>query len=168
MNIEKYKDIFLDRDGVINEVVIRNGSISSPRSFKEFKLKKDIKNFVKKFENKNFYVVTNQPDISRNLLCLDELQKMHQIIIEELGIKNISFCPHTDEQDCDCRKPKPGMITSYIDEFNLVREKCLMIGDTEKDILAAKNAKISSVLIKTHYNAQLPEINFINSLKDLS
>lgn len=167
MQINKFENIFLDRDGVINEVILRDGIVSSPRSLKEFCFKRDIKDFVKRFRNKKFFIVTNQPDLSRNLLDISELTKMHSLIRKELGICRISFCPHVDEHNCNCRKPKAGMIINYIHSLNLDISKCIMIGDTEKDILAAKNAKISSVLIKTDYNDYVAGTNYISSLKDL-
>ncbi len=168
MKIEKFDHIFLDRDGVINEVVFRGDIVSSPQTLEEFSFKQDIKEFINRFnKKKEFYVITNQPDISRGLLDPSELEKMHKMISSELGIEKISYCPHTKEDGCNFRKPKPGMINKYIFDLKLDKAKCLMIGDTENDALAAKNSNISSVLIRTAYNSHLGNIHFVNSLKDL-
>tara|TARA_A100001015_G_C14494992_1_gene520745 strand:- start:27 stop:272 length:246 start_codon:yes stop_codon:yes gene_type:complete len=80
MNLNKYKNIFLDRDGVINSIVQRNDVISSPRSIKEFKIRDDFVMFSNNLKEKGFlfFVCTNQPDISRNLLDLNELKKILQ------------------------------------------------------------------------------------------
>ena len=168
MKISNYSDIFLDRDGVINEVIYRNSVISSPRTMEEFVLREEISQFIERFKNtKNFYVVTNQPDISRGLLKLHSLEKMHELILSRLSIKKILYCPHTDSDQCENRKPNPGMINQLIKEFNLKKENCLLIGDTFKDMKAANKAKISSVLIKTSYNEQLKNAVFIDSLLKL-
>ena len=167
MNIDKYSEIFLDRDGVINEVIYRDAIISSPRSLKEFIFRPEIFNFIENFkDNKNFYVVTNQPDISRGLLSKKILNEMHEKIALKLNIKEIIYCPHTDSDQCDFRKPNPGMINKLIEKYKLNKKNCLMIGDTKKDQDAAKNAKISSVLIKTKYNQDLSNVNFIDSLSN--
>ena len=84
MNLNKYKNIFLDRDGIINSIVKRDGIISSPRSIEEFKLRDDFIKFANSIKDKDFliFVCTNQPDIKRNLLDLKELQKMHTLNIK--------------------------------------------------------------------------------------
>ena len=168
MEISNYSDIFLDRDGVINEVVYRNTAISSPRTIEEFIFTAEISEFIERFKKtKNFYVVTNQPDISRGLLKLEILEKMHEMILSKLSIKKILYCPHTDSDNCGNRKPNPGMINQLIKEFNLKKDNCLLIGDTSKDMEAAYKAKISSVLIKKPYNEQLNKAVFIDSLLNL-
>jgi D-glycero-D-manno-heptose 1,7-bisphosphate phosphatase len=91
---------------------------------------------------------------------------MHEKIALKLNIKEIIYCPHTDSDQCDFRKPNPGMINKLIEKYKLNKKNCLMIGDTKKDQDAAKNAKISSVLIKTKYNQDLSNVNFIDSLSN--
>ena len=165
IKIHNYKNIFLDRDGVINEVVIRDNLISSPRNVSEFRFRNDFLNFIENIDiEKDIFVVTNQPDIKRGLLKNDDLLAMHQIIISSFAIKEIVFCPHDDEDKCKCRKPLPGMINKIIKEFDLSRSECLLIGDSRKDILAAKAAMIDAVLIKTLYNKALKGYPYIDSL----
>lgn len=169
MIFKNYKNIFLDRDGVINEVVKRGKVISSPRSFDEFKLKKDFVDFSSKAKNlkKFFFICSNQPDISRNLLKKEDLDRMHLEIREYLPFKEILFCPHDDSDKCNCRKPKPGMINNLIKKYNLDKNECLFIGDSEKDILAAKKAKIDAYLINTEYNMDIKYTYKINYLTEL-
>ena len=152
--ISRYKNIFLDRDGVINEIIFRDGIVSSPWKIDEFELTRDIKQFVTHLHQnkKNVYVVSNQPDISRGGLVQDELNLMDEMIQEELNIDNISYCKHDDHHICECRKPKPGLILSLIRDYRLEKKDSVIIGDSWKDILAGKNAGIDTIYLKTSYN----------------
>jgi len=168
INIEDYKNIFFDRDGVINKVVIRQGLISSPRSLNEFELREDFTAFYHSLEkNKRIFVVTNQPDINRRLLDQEELNKMHKIIMDSFNIMDLIYCPHDNEDNCLCRKPKPGMINDLIKKYDLDPKECLLIGDSGKDIGAAKNAKIDSLLLDTKYNQEVSGVVRISSLCEL-
>ena len=81
--------------------------------------------------------------------------------------KKIIFCPHDDDDKCTCRKPLPGMINTIIKEYDLNRDECLLIGDSHKDMLAAKSAKIEAVLLKTNYNKPFSGSPWIDSLVNL-
>lgn len=149
------KNIFLDRDGIINEIVMRDGIITSPRSLDEFKFRDDFVNFYEKIKNKKFnlFIVSNQPEIVRGLLLPKNLDEMTDKINRHFNFKEISYCKHVDSENCSCRKPKPGMINTLINKYSLKREESIIIGDTCRDIDAGKNAKITSILLKTSYNA---------------
>ena len=168
IKIHNYKNIFLDRDGVINEVVIRDNLISSPRNVSEFRFRKDFLNFIVKVEiEKDIFIVTNQPDIKRGLLENDDLLAIHEMISSSCAIKEILFCPHDDEDKCKCRKPLPGMINQIINEHNLTRNDCCLVGDSLKDMLAATSAKVEPILLKTKYNKSLDGFPSIDTLMDL-
>jgi D-glycero-D-manno-heptose 1,7-bisphosphate phosphatase len=168
MNLNRYKNIFLDRDGIVNEVILRDNIVSSPRFLDEFKFRSDFLSFAKEVDKrKNFYLVTNQPDIKRNLLEWDDLNNMHDKVMSVLSFKKIFVCPHDNEDNCSCRKPKPGMILDAISKSNLKCEECLMIGDSLKDIKAANSAGISSFLLATHYNSNIEGCIKIKSLISL-
>ena len=168
IKIHNYKNIFLDRDGVINEVVIRDNLLSSPRNISEFRFRNDFLDFIENVDiEKDIFVVTNQPDIKRGLLKNDDLLTMHQIISSSFTIKEIVFCPHNDEDKCKCRKPLPGMINQIINKYNLTRNDCCLIGDSHKDMLAAKSAKVDAILLKTRYNKPLEGFPLIERLAEL-
>jgi len=163
-----YKNIFLDRDGVVNEMIMRGNVVSSPRSVNEFIFRQDFLDFVKGLrDKKNLFIVTNQPDIRRGLLKNKDLSDIHEIINRRCFIEKILFCPHDDDDKCLCRKPLPGMINKAIKEYDLIRNECFLVGDSHKDMLAARAAKIEAALLKTNYNTPLDGFPSIDSLVDL-
>ncbi len=153
MSLNKYTNIFLDRDGVINEVIFRKDTVSSPRFIDEFKFRKDFLSFAKNVDKtKKFFVVTNQPDVKRKLLRENHLKEMHKKLMDILDFEEIFVCMHDDDDNCKCRKPKPGMILDAISKYNLFHEECIMIGDSVKDLKAANAAGIDAFLLDTNYN----------------
>ena len=166
----KHKAVFLDRDGVINEVIMREGKVSCPWKIEEFKILPDVKNYLKSLKEMGFLnvIFTNQPDISRGFLKREELEKMHKIIEEELPVDEIAFCPHDDKDNCSCRKPKPGLILEAAKKWSLDLKNSFVIGDGWKDVLAGKSAGCKTILIRRNYNQDLKDYyDFeVNSLKE--
>jgi D-glycero-D-manno-heptose 1,7-bisphosphate phosphatase len=149
--------VFLDRDGVLNPVVMRGGSPASPRGRDEFALVPGAGEQVARLKAAGYMVivVTNQPDLARGLLAATELDAMHQVLAEEAGPDEIRFCPHDDYHQCACRKPKPGMLIQAAAEHGLDLAASWLVGDGYKDLEAARAARVRGVLIKTDYNAQV-------------
>ena len=147
------KNIFLDRDGIINEVVMRGDTIGSPRSLDEFTFRKDFLLFFELIKNKkiNLFVVSNQPDIARKKMGQQVLEDINTLL-KSYVFKEIVYCTHDNDNSCSCRKPKPGMIEYLLDKYNLNKEESCIIGDSHKDILAGKAAEITTILLKTVYN----------------
>lgn len=158
--------IFLDRDGVINKVIMKNGNPYSPRKFEEFELLPGIKTVLINFKNNGFQniIVTNQPDIARNLMEWDELNKIHDYIRKELPIDDIRICPHDDSYNCECRKPKPGMLYKAAGDFDIDLKKSFVIGDRWKDIEAGRCAGCNTILINAVYNKDVSADFKVNDL----
>ncbi len=150
----KNKAIFLDRDGVINKVVMRKGIVSSPWRLEEFEILPNVKECLKEFKKMEFLniVFTSQPDISRGLLKIEDLGEMHKFIMETLLVDGIKFCPHDDKNNCNCRKPKPGLLLEAAKKWSIDLKKSYVIGDTWKDIGAGKAAGCKTILIRREYN----------------
>ena len=151
------KAIFLDRDGVINEVVFRGGNNSKPIApwkIEEFKFIPGIKKPLAKLSQMGFhiFVVTNQPDIAKGVIKYNAVKKMNDIVINELPIDEIMVCSHIDSDDCNCRKPKPGMIISLAKKWGINLEDSFLIGDNWKDIESGKAAGCRTILIDKLYN----------------
>ncbi len=169
MNKEKInKAVFLDRDGVINHVVNHKeiNKPSSPWQIAEFKLIDGIKNPLDELKKMGFFlfVISNQPDIARGRIKKGTTEKINKIILEKFPIKEIIVCPHDDSDNCNCRKPKPGMITKLSKKWNVDLKKSYLIGDSWKDTEAAENAGIKSIIINKTYNQ---DVNAGYRVKDL-
>lgn len=153
--------IFLDRDGVIND---DTEFIHSPN---EFKLLPETAAGIKLINQSDYLsiVVTNQSVIARNLCTEEGLQKIHNKMEWDLGLEQayvdrIYYCPHHPDKgypeenpaykiDCECRKPKPGMLLQAAEKFNIDLPKSYLIGDHERDILAGKAAGCKTVAVRT-------------------
>ncbi len=149
--------IFFDRDGVINEVIFRGGNSIKPIApwkIEEFKLIKDIKKPLTNLSQMGFYlfVVTNQPDISMGIIKSSTVKKMNDIIMSEFPFNEIMVCPHIDSDNCNCRKPKPGMIKSLAKKWGINLGDSFLIGDNWKDIESGQAAGCTTILIDKFYN----------------
>lgn len=155
----KQKAIFLDRDGVINKYV---GFLTD---IKDFELIDGVTDAIKKINDNGYLaiVVTNQPVIARGEVTFAELNQIHNKMETLLGLDGayvdaIYYCPHHPHKgyegevpelkfECECRKPKPGMLLHAAKDFNIDLSKSVMIGDSENDMIAGKNAGCSTILI---------------------
>ncbi len=150
----RIKNIFLDRDGTINEIIFRDSKATSPRSVDEFRLRDDFIRFHERAASlgKDLFIISNQPEVPRGLIDREFLEQIDLIIRSACRIKDVSYCLHDDGDGCDCRKPQPGMITRMIEKHALLRNETIMIGDTWKDVVAGKAAGVKTALLKRHYN----------------
>lgn len=155
----KQKAIFLDRDGTINKYV---GFL---RKIDEFELLPGVEEAIKKINESGYLaiVVTNQPVIARGEVTVEELNEIHKKLETELGyegayIDGLYYCPHHPHKgyegeipelkiDCECRKPKPGMLLKAAEDFNIDLSQSWMIGDGENDVKAGKAAGCKTALI---------------------
>lgn len=167
----KQRAVFLDRDGTINKYV---GFL---RNIDEFELLDGVAEAIKKINASGYLaiVVTNQPVIARGEVSFEELQEIHnkmETLLGEQGayVDAIYFCPHHPHKgyagekpelkiDCECRKPKPGMLIQAAKDFNIDLKNSWMIGDGENDILAGKNAGCHTALIQSEQKEYGQEVS---------
>ncbi|OGD33100.1 MAG: hypothetical protein A2V45_16610 [Candidatus Aminicenantes bacterium RBG_19FT_COMBO_58_17] len=151
------KAVFLDRDGVINKILIRQGKVVTPRKSEEFELIEGIGEEVRRIKEAGFFifVITNQPDVARGALPRAELDKMSSAIKSRLPVDEIWICPHDDDARCDCRKPKPGMIRQAQAKYPVDIEGSFLIGDSWKDMKLAGSVGCKGILIDAPYNQGL-------------
>lgn len=156
---QKQKAIFLDRDGTINKYV---GFL---RDIDEFELIDGVAEAIRAINESGYLaiVVTNQPVIARGEITWEELREIHNKMETLLGLEGayldgIYFCPHHPHKgyegeiselkiDCDCRKPKPGLLLKAAEDFNIDMSQSWMIGDGENDVKAGEAAGCKSILI---------------------
>lgn len=149
------KAVFFDRDGIINKIIVRSdGYVSSPRKFEEFVFIDGIKELMEKLKEDNFLniIITSQPEIYRGLLKIEELERIHSHMNEILPIDDIFVCLHDDCHNCDCRKPKPGMLIEAMKKWDIDLSKSFMVGDSPKDIEVGRNVGCKTILLETQYN----------------
>ncbi len=167
---KKQKAVFLDRDGTIN---VLNGFITNPENLL---LLDGAAEAIKIINQRGFLaiVITNQPVIARGDIDFETLDLIHKKMETELGkkgayIDGLFFCPHHPDKgypgerveykiECDCRKPKPGMIFEAAKKYNIDLSKSYMAGDDMRDVLAGKNAGCTPVLLRADNSIQLSEI----------
>lgn len=165
----KNKALFLDRDGVINHLVFRNNGFYSPRQLNDFKLYDDIKGLVDFFKEKNFYIIiiSNQPDISRKKMTIEELNSIDNLLNTELSIDDIKYSFDSDVIVGGSKKPSPKMIFEARDRWNIDLSKSYFIGDSLSDIECAKNAKVPFILVKREHNQNINYHNYVDNLNDI-
>lgn len=141
--------VLLDRDGVLNAAVVRDGRGASPRNFVEFQLLPGVSAAVASLNCAGLpaIVVTNQPDIARGLLEPEQLARMNDFLRSHVPLEHIYTCIHDDRDGCDCRKPRPGLLLRAAAEFHLDLERSWMVGDSWRDIDAARAAKCRMIFV---------------------
>ena len=173
----KKRAVFLDRDGVLNPTwgkdVYENPE--SPLRFEDFKIFPNVPYLIRQINQMGFLaiVITNQPAVAKGKMTLDDLKKMHNLLLSETTkaggkIEKIFTCLHHPDSkqvkvpkflgECSCRKPKPGMIISAATEFHINLHQSWMIGDTWKDIAAGNLAGCQTILIgENDLNSSVPD-----------
>jgi D-glycero-D-manno-heptose 1,7-bisphosphate phosphatase len=155
--------VFLDRDGVINRVAIRNGLPHPPFHVEEFEVYADVPEGCARLKAAKFLliVVTNQPDVGRGTQSREAVETMHVKLQSALpSIDRIEVCYHGGErygQPCDCRKPRPGLILRAAAQLNIDATRSYVIGDRWRDIDCARAAGCRAILIQRGYNEILRE-----------
>jgi D-glycero-D-manno-heptose 1,7-bisphosphate phosphatase len=162
------KAVFLDKDGILNNVVFRENQPASPRTPSEFSIIDDAIEPVQRIKEAGFLtiVVTNQPDISRGLMQWDDLYPMLDDLKEHFPLDDVCICAHDDKDACPCRKPKPGLLTEAAKKWGIDLKKSYLIGDGKKDVLAAKAAGCKAVKLKRPYNQDVTFHYAVDSMSD--
>ena len=155
----KNKAVFLDRDGVLNEEI---GDYVC--RIEDFHLL-DNYDTLKTLQDRGYLLIvaTNQGGLAKGWYSEDELAKMHHHLKEAykergVGFTDIFYCPHHPDftSDCDCRKPKPGLLLRAIEKYNIDPAKSYFIGDRERDIEAGVAAGVKGILVNS--NQPLSEV----------
>jgi D-glycero-D-manno-heptose 1,7-bisphosphate phosphatase len=145
--------VFLDRDGVINQAIVRDGKPYPPASVDELIIVPDAAPALESLKQAGFVllVVTNQPDIARGKRAPAAVEAIHQILREALPLDDFFLCPHDDTDACDCRKPRPGLLLEGAQKHRIDLSRSFMVGDRWRDIEAGANAGCATVWIDFGY-----------------
>jgi len=153
----KNKAIFFDRDGIINKSIIRENKPYPPKDLSEFVFVEGIKFLISQLKQKNYllFIITNQPDVSRKTQTKENVETINKYIQSNLPIDEIFTCFHDDKDNCECRKPKSGMILEAAKKYNIDLKKSWVIGDRWKDIESGNNAECKTIFVDYCYDEKL-------------
>lgn len=156
--VESRRAVFLDRDGVLNRAVLRNGKPHSPASVSELELTTDAKSVLLNLKEQGYklLVVTNQPDVSRGITPRETVEGINRQLANALPVDEIFVCYHSDEDACDCRKPKPGLLQQAARRHGIDLAASFMVGDRWRDVEAGQNAGCRTILIDDGYEERQP------------
>jgi len=157
--LKKNKAFFFDRDGILNKPIVKNFKPYSPRHLKELYLNFELIEFIKKLKQKKFkiIVVTNQPDIKYGKLSMYTLKNINSIIKKTFFIDDIFVCNHGKNDNCECRKPKPGMLKKASKKWKIDLKKSYLIGDRWKDIVSGETMGCTTIFMDYNYNEHKPK-----------
>ncbi len=151
--------VFLDRDGVINRAIVRDGVPYPPRALEEVEILPGVKESLQELHNAGYLlvVVTNQPDVARGSLKKNDVELINNFIKSVLPIDLFKTCYHDTKDGCSCRKPLPGLILSVASECNIDLANSFMIGDRWRDIEAGASAGCRTFFINYRYEEKAPD-----------
>lgn len=159
MGIRTLKAIFLDRDGVLNHAIIKNGKPYPPASVSELTIPDDVQNALHTLKSAGFLLIgaTNQPDVARGTTLKATVEAINDTIMAKLPLNEIRVCYHDDADNCPCRKPLPGLLTQAAHDHGIDLRKSVMIGDRWKDIEAGQRAGCKTIWIDNYYTEKKPK-----------
>ncbi len=151
--------VFLDRDGVINRALERDGLPYPPTSADEFEILPEVPAASAKLKQAGFLlvVVTNQPDVGRGTLKQEIVETIHAEMCRRLPIDRVEVCYHPGQgqSECDCRKPKPGMLLRAASELGIDLAQSWMVGDRWRDVDCGCAAGCRTIFIDRGYMEEL-------------
>jgi D-glycero-D-manno-heptose 1,7-bisphosphate phosphatase len=163
------KIVFLDRDGVINKKAARADYIKTPA---EFEFLPGVLDAIQKLSENQYeiYIITNQAGIARGKMSVEDLEAIHRFMTDTIRdhggrIHGIYYCPHGWDEDCDCRKPKPGMLRNAARDHAFDLTQAVFIGDDERDALAGLRAQCKTILLAEDFSLT-DAVDFLLKQKD--
>jgi len=151
--------VFLDRDGVINRALLRDGKPYPPSSLAEFEILPGVSEACAKLKQAGFALVvaTNQPDVGRGTISRGVIETLHAHMQQTLPLDRVEVCYHPGQgaSECDCRKPKPGMLLRAAQALDIDLKRSFMVGDRWRDIDCGHAAGCTTILVDYNYAEEL-------------
>jgi len=145
--------VFLDRDGVLNRTFVRNGIPHPPVRIDEFDLLPGVPEAMGRLaEQFPLFVVTNQPDVARGSQTRHRVEEMNNYLRCRTPVVEVLTCYHDNDDDCACRKPRPGLLFEAARRWHIDLKRSFMVGDRWSDILAGQAAGCRTVLVDMPYS----------------
>lgn len=150
--------VFLDRDGVINKSLFKDGVPTPPQNLEELEILPGVEMALNSFKQSGFLliVVTNQPDVSRGTITIAEVDRINNFLLNSLPMDAIFVCAHDNHDYCSCRKPKPGLLLEAAKQFQIDTKSSFLVGDRWRDIEAGQAAGCACYFIDYGYSEKSP------------
>ncbi len=154
----KRRAVFLDRDGVLNHVIVCNGRPYPPTAVHGVEMMAGVPEACAQLRRHRFVlvVVTNQPEVARGRLTRQSVEEINDFLRSRILLDDFRVCYHDDVDGCDCRKPKPGMFLSAARDWNIDLSRSFLVGDRWRDIEAGRRAGCRTILINHNYSEPKP------------
>lgn len=151
--------VFLDRDGVINRALVREGKPYPPAGLAEMEVLPGVAQALAALREAGFLliVVTNQPDVARGTTSREIVEEINKHLAARLAIDEFRTCFHDSGDGCDCRKPLPGALLSAAKIHGIDLGKSYMVGDRWRDTEAGQRAGCKTIFIDYGYSEEQPE-----------
>ena len=135
--------VFIERDGVLNEVRVERQHAVSPLTLEDFRVNREAVPLLQKLKADGLllFVTTNQPGLSRGYQSRRELDRMHELLRATFALDDILVCPHDETDGCSCRRPKPGLLVEAGFKWRLSLDHCFVISDKWQDAEAAHQVR---------------------------
>lgn len=158
MDKQPKKGIFLDRDGVLNHAIVRDGKPYPPGNIAEMRIIEGVPEALAHFREKGFLLicVTNQPDVARGSQTKEKIEEINQYLCKILQLNEVITCYHDDRDNCRCRKPQPGMLLAAAEKYGINLTNSYMVGDRWRDIEAGRLAGCKTVFVDYGYAEKQP------------
>ena len=150
--------VFLDRDGVLNRAVVREGRPYPPASAAELEIDPEAPRILAELKRAGFLllVATNQPDVARGAQTRAEVEAIHRALRQALPLDGVLVCWHDDADACGCRKPAPGLMVEAGARYGIDLARSFLIGDRWRDVEAGRRAGCATVWIDRGYQERGP------------
>jgi D-glycero-D-manno-heptose 1,7-bisphosphate phosphatase len=151
--------VFIDRDGVVNRAILREGKPHPPASLSDLRVLPGVREACRKLREAGFalILITNQPDIARGAVSAEQVREIHSRLQRFLQLDDIRVCPHDDRDRCHCRKPKPGLLLEAARTWNIDLRSSFMIGDRWRDVEAGHRAGCATIFVDYNYRERRPD-----------
>lgn len=151
--------VFLDRDGVINKAIVKDGKPYPPSDISEMVILPGVPEALQRLRSASFrlIVITNQPDVVRGTQTRENIEAMNAWLRTRLPLDEIRTCYHDDADNCSCRKPSPGLIMEAAKDSQLDLAQSFMVGDRWRDIEAGQRAGCTTFFVENGYSERQPE-----------
>ena len=151
--------VFLDRDGVLNRALVREGKPYPPAGPAELEILSGVAEACAALRQAGFLLiaVTNQPDVARGTQRREVVEAINQVLHTHLPLDDIRVCYHDDGDHCPCRKPEPGLLLKAARDWDIDLSASFMVGDRWKDIEAGRRAGCKTIFVDYGYAEREPD-----------